>query len=60
MQTTVDFEPLDIFDMLLALNPNYVDASHLSYEHTAKVNALCFAQSDRRLYLIFADAYVFT
>ncbi|HET9532889.1 MAG TPA: hypothetical protein VFQ92_21215 [Blastocatellia bacterium] len=60
MQTTVDFEPLDIFDMLLALNPKYVDASHLSDEHTAKVNALCFAQSDRRLYLIFADAYVFT
>lgn len=59
MPITVDFEPIEIFNLLVALNPKYVDPTFLSDQYTAKVNSLYFVQSDRRLYLIFADAYVF-
>lgn len=55
----MDLESIDIYDKIVALNPKYVSATHLTDPYTARVNDLCFA-SDRRMYLIFADAYVFT
>lgn len=60
MQTTVDFEPIDIYDKLAALNPAYLSASQFSDPYTVRINSLYFAPSDRRLYLIVADAYVFS
>lgn len=55
----MDLESTDIYDKIVALNPNYVSATHLTDPYTARVNDLCFV-SGGRMYLIFADAYVFT
>jgi hypothetical protein len=60
IETTNDFEHIDIFDKLLALNPKYVSANQLSNPYTARINDIYFSEANRSLYLIFADTYVFT
>jgi hypothetical protein len=60
MQYVPDFEFLDLYHKLVALNPDYVCTTALLDPYSIRINSLYSTHSGERLYLIFADAYVFT
>lgn len=54
-----DLAIVDLHGRIAALNADYVTAPPLVDPREARVNDLYYARSDRRLYVIFADSYVF-
>jgi hypothetical protein len=60
MQSVVDFEPIDLYDRIAALDPAYVDAANYPDPYAARVNYVYYSEADRSLYVVFGDGYVFT
>lgn len=50
---------VDVEPRIVAVNPAYLDPAVVGDAHNARVNDIVYCGSDRRLYLIYADRFVF-
>lgn len=54
-----DLDAFDLYEAILALNPEYVRMIERVDPFLARFHRLYYAPADRRLYLIFGEGYVF-
>lgn len=50
---------VDLWHAIRAIDPAYLDAAHAGPAAEARIHALAWSAADRRLYVVFADAFVF-
>ena len=53
-------QSIDLYHMIFSINPAYVDPTRYSNPHEARVNCLYYSRSEGKLYIIFANAYIFS